>query len=337
MKLLVCMHVFLISLAVSAVDGSKQNAELAVGRIQKEARSLEPLVKSGLAKQFLSATAQLPAVAPRTIYRDAAKQTYLSRFEAERLSEEERKRLTPVPITESRYYDTKYGTPLAYVRALDILGRAGVKSVSGKRILDFGYGTVGHLRLLANLGADAVGVDVDPFLRALYSEQGDTGVVKGKGREGRITLLNGRFPAEEAIKQLVGGGYDLIVSKNTLKNGYIHPEKPVDQRLLVHLGVDDETFVRALFTALKPGGRVLIYNLYPAQSPPDQPYKPWADGRCPFPVALWEKAGFKVKVFDRDDTKFAREMGHVLEWDKGEGAMDLEKDLFALHTLMEKR
>lgn len=311
--------------------------ESAVTRMQKEARNLKPLVKSGLAKAFLDATASLPVITPRTIYRDAEKQSYLSRAEAEGVSEEERKRLTPVTITEDRYYDTKYGSPLAYVRALDILGQAGVKSVTGRKILDFGYGTVGHLRLLASLGAETVGVDVDPFLKALYSEPGDTGKVTGKsGKDGKVTLLNGRFPAEETLKTQVGGGYDLILSKNTLKNGYLHPEKPVDKRLLVDLGVDDETFVRALYAALKPGGRVLIYNLYPAQSPPDQPYKPWADGRCPFPVALWEKVGFKVIAFDQNDTKNAHALGRALEWDKGQNAMDFEKDLFALYTLVEK-
>jgi SAM-dependent methyltransferase len=305
--------------------------------MQGEAKRLAPLAKSELAKEFLDATTLLPTIAPRTLYRDAAKQTFLSRTDFEKKSEEERKTLAPLPITEDRYYDTKYGSPLAYFRAMEILGQAGVKNVAGKKILDFGYGTIGHLRLLASLGAEVVGVDVDPFLTALYSEPGDTGTIKAKkGKDGKVTILSGRFPAEEAIKTAVGGGYDLIMSKNTLKNGYIHPEKPVDKRLLVDLGVDDETFVRALFAALKPGGRVLIYNLHPAQSPPDQPYKPWADGRCPFPVALWEKIGFKVLVFDQNDTKNAHAMGRALEWDKGQSAMDFEKDLFALYTLVEK-
>jgi SAM-dependent methyltransferase len=338
MKLVLFVLFSLVSQIAAAQSATQTVAlETAVIRMQGEAKRLAPLVKSELAKEFLDAATLLPTIAPRTIYRDAAKQTYLSRADFERKSEEERRALTPVPITEDRYYDTKYGSPLAYVRALEILGQAGMKNVSGKKILDFGYGTVGHLRLLASLGAEVVGVDVDPFLTALYSEPGDTGTIKAKkGKEGKVTLLSGRFPTEEAIKTAVGGGYDLIMSKNTLKNGYIHPEKPVDKRLLVDLGVDDETFVRALFAALKPGGRVLIYNLYPAQSPPDQPYKPWADGRCPFPVSLWEKVGFKVLAFDQNDTKNAHAMGRALEWDKGQSAMDFEKDLFALYTLIEK-
>ena len=341
MQRLTCLVVGLISLAVPLMAAqAKQNTSApisAVARMQQEAKRLEPLVKSELARAFLQATTTLPAIPERTLYRDNEKKTLLSQAEAEKLSVEARKALTPVPITEERYYDTKYGTPLAYVRAFDLLGQAGMKSVSGHKILDFGYGTVGHLRLLASLGADTIGVDVDPFLKALYSEPADTGKVKGNSRrDGAITLLNGRFPAEESIKRTVGSKYDLIISKNTLKKGYLHPERTVDKRLLVDLGVEDETFVRALFSALKPGGRVLIYNLYPAQSPPNQPYKPWADGRCPFPADLWEKAGFKVLVFDKDDSDAARSMGKALEWDKEPGAMDLQKDLFALYTLVEK-
>ena len=76
--------------------------------------------------------------------------------------------------------------------------------------------------------------------------------------------------------------YDLVLSKNTLKRGYIHPERPTEDRKLIKLGVDDRAFVQAVYDMLEPGGLFLIYNLCPAQAPPDQPYIPWADGRCPF-------------------------------------------------------
>jgi hypothetical protein len=134
----------------------------------------------------------------------------------------------------------------------------------------------------------------------------------------------------------VGAGYQLFISKNTLKNGYIHPAEPVNPRMLVHLGVDDSTYVRTLFRILAPGGRAMIYNLSPAPSPPGQPYKPWADGRCPFAETLWKSAGFRVIAFDRDDSPAARRMGHALGWDQGTSPMDLEKDLFATYTLVEK-
>ena len=189
------------------------------------------------------------------------------------------------------YYTTKYGSPLAYVRPFDLLGQSGLETMEGHRVFDFGYGTIGHLRLLASLGADVTGVDVDPLLTALYSQPEDQGPVKnGRGQTGRVRLIEGRFPADQAVTTAVGKGFDLIISKNTLKKGYVHPERPVEKRRLLNLDVDDEAFVRALHAALKPGGWVMIYNITPAPSPPDQPYKNWADGRCPFPRPVWEAA-----------------------------------------------
>src|SRR5208282_3848905 len=139
------------------------------------------------------------------------------------------------------------------------------------------------------------------------------------GRDGELRLLFGAFPKDPAMRQAVGGGYDLFLSKNVLKRGYVHPERFAPERQLVSLGVDDETFVRTLHEMLAPGGRVLIYNLAPPPAPPDQPYIPWADGRCPFARAIWERVGFRVVAYDRDDTPAAKTMAHALEWDKEEG------------------
>ncbi|MCG8407297.1 MAG: class I SAM-dependent methyltransferase [Phycisphaerales bacterium] len=308
-----------------------------VALLHQEAEAVRPLLRSDLAKTFLGATPRLPKIAPRTLYRDPTTRKYYSKSGMGRLSKEQRNALVPVEIGESVYYTTKYGTPLAFARPLDLIGESGLKSLSGKRVLDFGYGTVGQLRLMANLGADVVGVDVDPFLRELYSEPSDQGVVKNpEGRDGRITLVHGRWPAERDAKEAVKGGFDLIISKNTLKNGYLHPAQPVDKRMLIQLGVEDSDFVKALYAALAPGGKVMIYNISPAPSPPGKPYKPWSDGRCPFPTSLWESVGFRIIVFDRDDSDAVRKMAHALGWDRGKQAMDLEKDLFAQYTLVER-
>src|SRR5262249_50579729 len=162
-------------------------------------------------------------------------------------------RLKPVAADEQLYYTTKYGTPLAYARPFDLIAAAGLTDVAGKKILDYGYGTVGHLRLLASLGADVTGVDVDPFLAELYADPADQGIVKGRsGRDGRITLVHGRWPNEADAYKKVGDGYDLIISKNTLKNGYLHPAQKVDKRMLIDLGCPDLRFVMALYSALKP-------------------------------------------------------------------------------------
>ena len=305
--------------------------------LRAEADALEPLVTSRIARDFLKGTSQLPAIAPRRLFFHEVRKTYLSETGAGSLTAEERRALKPIIVDESFYYTTKYGSPLAYARPLDLLGHSGVEDITGWRILDFGYGTIGHLRLLAGLGAEVTGVDVDPMLHALYSAPGDQGPVKNRsGRDGRLRLIHGRFPADAAVQAAVGGSYDLIISKNTLKRGYVHPERPVDSRRLLGLDVDDARFVRAFFDALKPGGRVMIYNISPAPSAPGQPYKSWADGRCPFPKQVWESAGLRVVAFDRDDSEAIRRVAHALGWDQGESPIDLKTDLFAQYSLMEK-
>jgi hypothetical protein len=330
---------FLFLLAAFAVTpGHAADSLTTVQQIQADAKALRPLARAALGRRFLDATAALPSITPRTVVTDSGRTRYLNANEAAALPDTARARMITRTLGEQFYYTTRYGSPLAYLRPLEILAAAGMTDVAGRRIVDFGYGTIGHLRLLASLGADAVGVEVDPLLRALYSDPGDQGAVRGaRGQEGRITLVHGQFPADETVNRAVGEGYDLFISKNTLKNGYIHPEQKVDPRMLVHLGVDDTSYVRAIHRILKLGGRALIYNLSPAPSAPGQPYKPWADGRSPFPAALWEAEGFRVIAFDRDDSKEARTMAHALGWDRGPSPMDLEKDLFALYTLVEKR
>jgi SAM-dependent methyltransferase len=310
-----------------------------VETLRRQAAALEPLVASDLARGFLKATAALPAVTPRRVMRDKTTRRYVSEDEAAAQPEAARAVLEPVELDERFYYNTRYGTPLAYARPLDLVAAQGLSSAAGRRILDFGYGSAGHLRLLSSLGAEVVGVEVDPLLKLLYSRPEDQGRVDGHAGApaGRLTLLHGQFPGDSEVRAAVGDGYDLVISKNVLKNGYIHPAEPVDPARLVHLGVDDDAFVAALHAILKPGGHALIYNLSPAPAPPGKPYIPWADGRCPFPAAVWEKAGFQVIVFDRDDSEAARAMAHALGWDQGDAPMNLEKDLFATWTLARKK
>jgi hypothetical protein len=308
-----------------------------VALLKREAYVLEPVVKSPLGRGFLAATADLPSIAPRVLFADESKRVYLSEEAAKSLDEAARGKLTRQPADESFYYTTRYGSPLAYARPLDLLGQAGVTNPSGLKILDFGYGTIGHLRMLASQGADVTGVDVDPLLAALYSRPEDQGIVTTRqGSQGRIRLIDGRFPVDPSVKAAVGGGYDLVIAKNTLKNGFVHPERPVDKRRLLNLDVDDATFVKTLHEILKPGGWVMIYNICPAPSPPDKPYKHWADGRNPFPRPVWEAAGFQVLKYNEDDSQTIRTLAHALRWDTGEQPMDLENDLFAHYSLMRK-
>jgi SAM-dependent methyltransferase len=279
-----------------------------VRAIRAESVSLRPLLTTKLARAYVDAAARLPPVASRTLVVAGKARV----------------------VDEEYYYTTRYGTPLAYARPLELLARAGFDDVAGRRIVDFGYGGIGQLLTLASLGADVTGVDVDPLLRAMYADR------DGRFGAGTLRTIDGRWPADAAVSDAVGGGYDLFVSKNVLKRGYIHPSEPVDERKTIKLGVDDEAFLRAVFALLKPGGRMLIYNLAPAPAPKGKPYIPWADGRSPFPRELYERVGFRVVAFEVDDTAAARAMAHALGWDRGPERMDLSRDLFAQYTLVER-
>jgi len=297
------MRVAVLAIALTgcaAADGARA--------IRAEAPAVRPLFTTPLAQRYLAAAARLPPVRKRVVDVGGTRKV----------------------VDEEYYYTTRYGTPLAYARPLELLARSGFADVRGRRILDFGYGGIGQLLMLASLGADIVGVDVDPLLRAMYAER------DGAFGDGQVHTIDGRWPADTAVRAAVGGRYDLIISKNVLKRGYIHPAQPVDERKTIKLGVDDETFLRAAFDALAAGGRLMIYNLAPAPAPPDKPYIPWADGRSPFPRELFERVGFRVVAFEVDDTVAAREMAHALGWDRGPDAMDLAHDLFAQYTLVER-
>ena len=309
----------------------------ALDQLRSEARKLSAVTTSALARRFLDATVRLPHVSARTLYTDATRSRYLSAREAAALPPEQRATLTAVPVDEEAYYETNYGTPLSYARPLDVLAAHGVTLRPGAQVFDFGYGYVGHLRLLASLGFHATGVDVDPMLRALYSEPGDQGDVPGDGSPGSIRLLDGHYPADAAVVHDVGPGYDLVVSKNVLKRGYIHPDRPADPKHLIDLRVPDDVVLRAFFAALAPGGAMLIYNVCPALTPPDKPFVPWSDGRSPFSREAWTAAGFEVVAFDQDDTAAMNTVAHLLGWgDDPDDKWDIDHDLSVLYTLVKR-
>jgi SAM-dependent methyltransferase len=235
-----------------------------------------------------------------------------------------------VTIDESLYYSGRYGSPLSYARAFDLVEGFGFKPEKKSRVFDFGYGSIGHLRMLALSGIDVTAVDVDPLLPVMYKD------AAGPLGSGNVQLLNGKFPAEESLVTQAGDGYDLFISKNTLKRGYIHPARePASPKHIIELGVSDEAYLQQVAKMLKPGGFFVIYNLCPPKAPEDKPYIPWADGECPFSEAQLSQAGFEVLAYDVVDDKAARELGRLLNWDQM--GMNLETDLFAWYTIAKKK
>ena len=328
----------LILLAMAVVFPVTSFADTtAVAYLQKDAANLDSLVTSELARNFLDAVEHLPAIdSPRVVYINRAARTAIDSTAWAALSDSARADYERREYGGEFYYFTRYGTPLAFVRPLDICASHGLRHIDSLRVIDFGFGSIGQLRLLASLGAEAVGIEVDPVLRVLYSHAGDTGGIANvteAGDDGHLSLHFGSFPSDTAMIRDIGAGYDLFISKNTLKRGYIHPAREVDPRMTIDLGVSDSVFAQTVYDLLNPGGLFMIYNLHPAEASPDQPYIPWADGRCPFDRQLLESIGFAVIEYDRNYTEFAHRMGTALGW--GE-QMDLENDLFGTYTLLRK-
>lgn len=312
-----------------------------VPRIRADAERLARFARTEPAKRFLARAATLPSIAARTLFHDAEKKRYWTEAEAASLAPEVRDKLVREVFGEEEYYNTRYGSPLSYVRPLDILFARGLTLPPGSKVLDFGYGYIGHLRLLAGMGIHVTGVDPWPLLRALYSSPSDQGEVTGPdGVKGSLRLVDGKFPTEPAVKAAVGVGYRLVISKNVLKKGYIHPDRPVPHpEKQISIGVPDEVALAAFFEALEPGGLFLIYNICPAPTPPDKPFVPYSDGRSPFTREQWAKAGFEVLVLDQEDIEAVRTMGRAIGWDQpedGEPGIDLVNDLSVLYTLVRR-
>ncbi|MFN9712850.1 MAG: class I SAM-dependent methyltransferase [Planctomycetota bacterium] len=280
-----------------------------IAELTKEIESVQPFVAGAWTKQWIGQVAQLEKVVPKKI----------------KINDRE------ILVDESLYYNGRYGSPLTYARAFDLAEKHGFAPTAGAKVFDFGYGSIGHLRMLAQMGLVATGVDVDPLLANMYAKS------SGAYKKGQIQLLNGRFPAEEGLVQAAGTGYDLFLSKNTLKRGYIHPSRePANPRHVIDLGVTDEKYLEQVSSLLKPGGLFVIYNFCPAKAPPDKPYIPWAEGECPFSREQLATAGFEVLEYDVVDDGPARELGRLLGWD-APGGMNLETDLFAWYTIARRK
>ena len=223
---------------------SRARISLRIEQLRQDGEALAPMVKTELGRAFLAATAAL-APAPRVLLKDPKTERYYSPTAAAKLDANVRKTLVQAGDREviDLFYNTYHGTPLAYARAINLIGTAGVGPGAGQRLADFGFGSVGQLRMLASLGFDTIGIEVSPFLVDLYSDPADQGPF-GKGS---VKMTFGHFPADALVAAAVGGGLDVFLSKNTLKRGYIHPYRtPGKPEWVIKLGVTDEVFLRTV-------------------------------------------------------------------------------------------
>ncbi len=328
---------FVTFTAAWSADADDPPAPSGREKIRTEAEAVRPLAESALGRAFLDACTELPPMSPRKVWFNREKRSALTPAAYAALPDSEKAGYQELNVTEDWYYRL-YSSPLAYLRALDFAAAAGMKRADGARIADFGFGNMGQVRALASMGASVTGIEIPGMLDAMYRMSDDQGPMPransaGGGRPGNVRLVFGRYPSTDAITKEVGTGYDLFMSKNTLKKGYVHPARETDPRNLVHLGVDDSTYVAHVHDALKPGGLFLIYNLYGQQAAADEAYKPWATGECPFDRGLVERAGFTILRWNEDDSQAARRMGRALGWNANMDDTTFVKEFNAMVTV----
>jgi len=305
-----------------------------VAKLTNEAAALPPLLRTRWAVEYTASVAQLVPISPRRLVHSIDRRVYLT--EAEARNQKAGLAGTAVEVVdEAGYYVGSLGSPLFHARLIDIVADGQLAKLAGKRSLDLYAGSIGPLKLMAGAGLDAVGISPSPKLRALYAHVGDQGPVRLPGRDvsGRVTFLYGNFPADPAVRAQVGSGYEFVLAKNVLKRGYIHPTSDVPPESLINLGLPDADYLRSLLATLRPGGRLLVYNVCPSPSP--AVYDPDSDCRSPWSRADWQAAGFIVRDFERNDTEIARQYATALGFDKPPLSIRID-DLYAVYSLFEK-
>jgi hypothetical protein len=303
-----------------------------LSKMKENATALSDVVSSDLAREMLSEVESLPIIEGRTIYAAWRPNRGYTQTQYDALDESDREGLRERSIDAMGYYSTFYGSPLVYARMLDLVVEYEPEwDIEGAKVLDLGYGQLGQLRLWAQMGADVVGIEVDPILTAIYDGCEAVGDVDGDPEtSGSVELIEGAWPNEPGCRDEVGTGYDLFVSRNLLKRGYVKPDSlnpafPVP----VGWGMSDEEMLGHVFELMNDGGMVVIVSLGPQ---PD-PNKAWSNISNPWEERAWIDAGFEVLAHDADESPTARAMGKALGW--GE-QMNLVSDLFAVYSVYRK-
>jgi hypothetical protein len=215
-----------IGLALNQPADSSQTATVhPLQSLIDDASALRDVYSSPGAQRMLDGVEELPICEPSPVYAAWRPNRGYTQSQYDALDDSQREGLRMLPIESVDYYSTFYGTPLVYARILDLveLHSPGFV-VEGARIMDLGYGQLGQLRLWAQMGADVVGVEIDPILTAIYDGCQAVGDVDDDPKtSGSVALVEGAWPNDESCRKEVGGEFDLIISRNLLKRGYVKP------------------------------------------------------------------------------------------------------------------
>ncbi|MFI4898283.1 MAG: hypothetical protein ACIARR_10705, partial [Phycisphaerales bacterium JB059] len=160
-RLTVLLFAFLSTGAALAQEDAPGHNE----KYAREAEALRAFATTPGANAWLDEAERLPPFESRSIYYTRTREgnTAYTAEQYAALDEAEREGLRELTAQPGgRYDETFYGSPLAYLRAID-LGAAHLGDESapfdleGARVFDLGYGQIGQLRMLARAGAHAVG------------------------------------------------------------------------------------------------------------------------------------------------------------------------------------
>jgi hypothetical protein len=321
-----CLTVITLFVSGCALLPPSNNA---VAALVKDANAVAPLAQQQTAREFLSAAQGLEPQPTRSVFSHATTRRTVTPIEYNAMAANEREGFERKDYDDTFYYATHYGSPVAYLRAVEIAGAHGIATLEAARILDIGYGAIGGVRLLAGAGAHVSAIDVDSLLPALYREASDQGSVKAiQGRSGSIKLFNGVYAGNTTLTKLIGNHFNVIVSKNTMKRGFMKPA--ASRKAYVSFEASDEVLLDTLYDTLAPGGLLVIYNI----TGPYDASKPATDGRSPFSREQFIRANLMVLAFDASDDAGVRAMGNALGWPAQMG--DLDKNLFALYTVVQR-
>lgn len=316
----------LISIAGCAGSAVKSDAVLQAGlpppgstvsRVVKEAQDLKPIIQSRYGQEILAAAVQLPPIAARRIFVAPDNLHAYTQQQVKALPGFVQGRFREQVLDEEAYYYTAGRSPLWAALYFDLLAVGDRGGLIGRRVLDLGATSIGTIRLLAALGVDATAVSPSWVHKALYSQPGDQGTVPLYGRDlsGHLAWITGSPTLDPPTLVQVGAGYDFVICQGFLRRGSVHPSEGAPT---VPLPGSDEQFLQTLFALLRPGGRLLVYNICPIPPLPvgvEKPtYDPATDCRDAFTQAQWQAAGFRVRDFDRPDAPSAQRVAHAIAW-----------------------
>jgi hypothetical protein len=246
-------------------------------------------------KKFLAAASTLPSIPSRTVYHDEKKTRFYTKAQYDALAANDKNGLVAQVLDEEYYYNTKYGSPLSYYRALDVLVQHGAKLAPGARFLDFGYGYVGHLRLLATLGRR----DGRVYPRARCS----TASLRSGPMQGDVRGASASSTASSQDPKVAApwAGLRRRDLEERAEEGP-YPRSRGRCSITWSRWVPRTRSLARFFDTVKPGGFFLICSSARRRAP-DKPFVPWSDGRSPWAKEQYEAAGFKVVEINHDDFK----------------------------------